>query len=370
MKLFAVLITLLATTLAHAENYTLDLPQGSKYNKVSVRITVQKGAPAPAALISVTPAEVTSVTLDETPGLIGDMDLPRGKRTWLTESGFLTELCPLEQLPACSGETRHFVVPLSSPVGGAADIEGYSAHSGYGGLSVRITTRDAKISKPVVSPVAGLPSNTYFLFDQNNQGIGIIAHLLSSLHRRDVIGFFGLGEKYNTPLKLKRFKRSGEYKVYTKSLAKARKDILKAHFCHPVTLSNYDLKRKGFTVESGLRYGDLTLDIRSFLPTRNPKERGFRNFIRASETVAITVEAAQKVALCFRPARLASRVRKVKYKVDPAVLRFMGPDMRRFIRRNPPTTRFEEFRMEATHLVLGGLEHPRKVYKITKGRVR
>jgi hypothetical protein len=368
MKLSAFLITLLATTLAFAENYTIDLPP--RYDDVAVRITVQKGAAAPGALISVTPAGVTSVTLDETPGLIGDLELPAGKRTWLTASGFLTELCPLDRLPACSGETRHFLVPLSNPIKGAADIERYSASSVYGGLSVRITTRDAKISKPAASTVAGLPSNTYFLFSEAQESIGTMAHLLSSLHRRDVIGFFGLGATYNTPLKLKRFKRSGEYKAYRKSLAKARKDIMKTRFCHPVTLSDYGLKRKGFTVESGLRYGDLTLDIRSFRKTRDPKERGFRNFFRASENVAVTLEAAEKVAMCFRPTRLASRVRKVRYKMDPAVLRFMGPDMRRFIRRNPPTTRFEEFRMEASHLVLGGLEHPRQVFKIVKGRVR
>lgn len=388
MKYIILLVTLITgMPIAHAfpDEYTelddhsppdrFELYTG--FPNVHVQVAVQVKNPVNAVLLAVTRADRSSIDIveaehmaDLVPNLVPKT--PLGLRVWLDNSE-AAEMCPAEGLPLCVGEVRYFMLRLSKEVTSAGDILESNVYVDYGGMahvSLRLAESAKHPSYP--TPIGGIPRLvTYGMSESSQQSISDMTAELDALNKKDAVALFGLRRIYDTPLKLQIFKRSKEFKDLEKFLTELRRQALEGRlrYCHTVTLSDYDVKRRGFTISDGLRSGELTLDVRGFGESRGRKEKGFRNFVKADEKSGVAIEAAESLAMCFKIAGLTSRVRKVPYKVDPWIVKLMSAEERRLYRTVKLQTVFKEYRVEATHLLLGSMRNPDAVYVINNGRI-
>lgn len=82
------------------------------------------------------------------------------------------------------------------------------------------------------------------------------------LMERDVLTFYGLESKYNTPLKRKLFKQSEEYQQLLSSLDKDRANVLKKsyYYIKDVNGAEYDLRLKAFLYKVGSKWNMFAAD--------------------------------------------------------------------------------------------------------------
>lgn len=316
---------------------------------------------------------------------IGPSLLPeKGRRVWMGESKLRIDLCEeVSALPACSGSSQH-ILGLGYAVS-SKNIRNVSLYTN--GLNSALRTLSVTLQVEIdVEESAAMETDPsllnedsaeglftkrhYFLNSSAQQSVALISSSLEALSERDVIGYFGLRQKYDTPLKKRVFKRSKEYKKLRKVLASARRAIVDGpRFCHHVKLGPYDLKRKGFRIEDGIRFGKYTLDVRYLGRNTSRELKGLRDFIRTNESVGIELENAGTTAMCFKVIRLAPKTRTHRYRPDPKLIRLFPPAQRAFFKKNPLKTVFREYRVEATHFVIGALGAPTKILRIRKGRI-
>jgi hypothetical protein len=373
MRYLAFVAVLLLGLPVYAEQKTdtvnFDLGEGYAQVEATIIIQSKEDRRAPAVMVSISPADTNSITLKEVNG-----DIPRlkdthgGIRIW--SDGKTGNVCPKAALPACPGKTKYFGVLLSNSLTSARDVVTYTLYGRDGHFQVSLTTETTEPRKQEMS-ILSVKVPTYVMHKGSYGGVDNIAGFIHGIRTKNVVAMAGLPETYNTPLKLKLFKRSKSYKDLLSGIPKLRKAVLDGlmRFCHEVTLDNYDLKRKGFTVTSGLREGDHTLVVRGFGKSKALNESGFRNLLHSTEKAALAVEGYDKVGMCFRVTSMSTRVRKIPYKVNPVLLRLMSRQERRLIPKGMKTT-FIEYRVEATHLILGGLNRPEIVYSINRGRIK
>lgn len=382
MKYIMLLVTLITgMPIAHAfpDEYArpdrFELYTG--FSNVHVQVAVQVKNPRNAVLLTVTRSDTSSIDIVETEHT---RDLvpktPPGVRVWLGTPKAV-ELCPVEGLPLCIGEVRYFMLVLSKEVKTAGDIVESNVdvyHDGTVHVSLKL---DESGKHPSYTPPdetsekKGPRAVMYTMSESSRESINAAAIRIDSLSKKDTVTLFSLRSTYDTPLKLQIFKRSKEFKDLEESLTKFRRQALegRSRFCHTVTLSDYDVKRRGFTVSDGLRSGELTLVIRGFGESRERKEKGFRNFVRADEKSGVAIEAAESLAMCFKITGLTSRIRKVPYKIDPWIVKLMSAEERRLYRTVKLQTVFKEYSVEATHLLLGSMRNPDAVYSINNGLI-
>ena len=378
MKYIILLVTLITgMPIAHAFEDEYSWPDRFElytgFSKAHVQVTVQVKNPGNFALLTVTSSDTSSIDIAETEH-IRDL-VPKGARVWLGTPKAV-ELCPAEGLPLCIGEVRYFMLVLSKEVKTAGDIVESNVDVDYDGtvhvsLKLDESGKHQSYALPVETAEKGAPAVMYVMSESSQESINAAAIRIDSLSKKDTVAFFDLRRTYDTPLKLQIFKRSKEFKSLEETLAKLRRQALEggSRFCHPVTFTDYDIKRKGFTVGSGLRSGELTLDVRGFGESRHRDEKGFRNFVKADEKSGIAIEAAESLAMCFKISILEGQIRKIPYKVDPWLVKFMSAEERRLYRTIKLQTVFKEYRVEATHLLLGSKRNPDAVYSINNGRI-
>lgn len=89
---------------------------------------------------------------------------------------------------------------------------------------------------------------------------------ISLLLRNDIIGYYNLQDRYNTPLKVKRFKNSEKYSEFEENFAVERKNFLDGiYYAVTEVESEYDLNKGTFTI--ALPFNGY--DNRVSLKTRN-----------------------------------------------------------------------------------------------------
>lgn len=365
--------------------FELKIPGGHTEDPaVNVDIFAQKNTPIPVVVariaISEGPrSETNIVAVDE----LGPKFFPeKGRRVWLSSSSQLRlDVCEnVSDLPKCSGSHQH-LLGLGHSVT-RDDIEdvriytnGVNSAAGTVTVSVQISfrTSESRAEPSLLGEDAAIGLYTerhYFLNNSAGESISALAGSLEALSSNDVLGYFGLYQKYDTPLKQRVFKRSEEYKDLRKMLAGIRKAIVNGpRFCHPVRLSAYDLKRKGFRIEEGIRSQTLTLDAQHLGRNTSRDLKGLRDFIKTDESLGLAIESASEVAMCFKILQLKPKTRKHRYRPDRSIMQFFTPAQRAFIRKNPLETVFREYRVETTHFVIGSIDAPTRVLTVKKGRI-
>jgi hypothetical protein len=354
--------------------------------KIRTDILVQKDTPSPIVVVKIA---LTDSSRDETSILaideIGpDLFPEKGRRVWISESYMRLDLCEnVSDLPKCTGSQQHLLgLGHSVARDDITDVQvytqGINTSSRTLSVTIQITFEVHKDRQAATAAshigegaAAGLfTERHYYLDNSTRKSISTVAHTAETLSSSDVLGYFGLYPKYDTPLKQRVFKRSKEYKQLKTLLARVQKAVPKRpKFCHPVRLSTYDLKRKGFQITDGLREDTLTLDVRYLGRNTSRELKGLRDFIKVNEDLGLDIENANAVAMCFKILRLKPKTRTHRYQPERQILRMFTPAQRAFFRKNPMKTVFREYHVEATHFVIGSLEAPMRVLNVKKGQI-